>query len=55
MTVAMSRKVLGNMENTSTPEICACGEQLTTAASIRYGACYECRLSASNDAQAPLF
>ncbi|OBI07067.1 AAA family ATPase [Mycobacterium scrofulaceum] len=27
--------------------VCACGEPLTTPASIRYGKCYECRLSAS--------
>jgi hypothetical protein len=48
----------GNMENTSTPGICACGEQLTTAASIRFGACHECRVAAlatSNDTQPSLF
>jgi hypothetical protein len=47
--------VLGNMDTPSTPEICACGEQLTTPASIRYGACQECRLTASKDSQPSLF
>jgi 5S rRNA maturation endonuclease (ribonuclease M5) len=33
--------------------LCACGAQLTIPASIRYGACEECRLTASNDDSSP--
>jgi hypothetical protein len=32
---------------------CACGEQLTSPASIRYGACQECRTIAGNDDEPP--
>jgi hypothetical protein len=54
-----SQKLIsGYMESVSTPEICSCGAQLTNPASIRYGACQECRLAALNaskDAQPGLF
>ncbi|OBH23905.1 hypothetical protein A9X03_14220 [Mycobacterium sp. E1715] len=38
----------GYMETVSTSDFCACGEQLTSPASIRYGMCRECRLAAAN-------
>ena len=34
-------------------KFCACGAELTSAASIRYGTCYECRTIASNDDEPP--
>jgi hypothetical protein len=37
------------METPSTSEICDCGAQLISPASIRYGKCQECRLSPSKD------
>ena len=33
---------------TNTTPLCGCGEELKSPASIRYGACEECRLTASN-------
>ena len=39
----------GYMDASRKPDFCACGAQLTSPASIRYGACQECRLPVSND------
>jgi hypothetical protein len=45
----------GYMESIFSPKKCGCGKQLTNAVSIRLGACEECRLIASNEAQTSLF